>query len=93
VRLHATTDPAEAGEQELVVIGTLNENHLVDYEIGFPQPGIWREVFNSDFYESTMGHQTVGNAGEVVTVDRPLHGFANSASIKIPANGVIVFAR
>jgi 1,4-alpha-glucan branching enzyme len=78
---------------DVVVIGTLNENHLVDYEIGFPQPGIWREIFNSDFYESSIGHQTVGNAGEVVAVDRPLHGFAFSSSIKIPANGVIVFAR
>ena len=78
---------------DVVVIGTLNETHLVDYEIGFPQPGIWREVFNSDFYESSIGHQTVGNAGEVVAVNRPMHGFGYSASIKIPANGVIVFAR
>ena len=79
--------------EDVVVIGTLNERHLVDYEIGFPQPGIWREVFNSDFYESSIGHQTVGNAGEVIAADKPLHGFGHSAAIKIPANGVIVFAR
>jgi 1,4-alpha-glucan branching enzyme len=83
---------AGSGE-DVVVVGTLSEINLEDYEIGFPQTGAWREVFNSDFFESSPVHQTTGNGGQVVAQGRPLHGFSSSTRIRIPANGVLVFAR
>jgi 1,4-alpha-glucan branching enzyme len=79
--------------EDLVVVGTLSEVNLTGYEIGFPLAGIWREVFNSDFFESSPGHQTSGNAGQVVADGPPLHGLPSSARITIPANGLLVFAR
>lgn len=79
--------------KDVVVVGTLSEVNLDDYEIGFPQVGVWREVFNSDFYESSPGHHTAGNAGQIVADGPPLHGLPSSARIRIPANGVLVFAR
>jgi 1,4-alpha-glucan branching enzyme len=78
---------------DVVVVGTLSEANLNDYEIGFPQSGTWREIFNSDVYESSPGHQPAGNAGQVVAEGPPLHGLPSSARIQIPANGVLAFAR
>jgi len=83
----------EGAGEDVVVVATLNEFSLFNYELGLPQAGTWREVFNSDFYESQQGHQTIGNDGQIYAHDRPMHGFAASAKITIPANGVLVFAR
>jgi 1,4-alpha-glucan branching enzyme len=80
----------EGSGDDVVVVGTLSEGNLYNYELGLPQPGVWQEVFNSDFFESSPGHQTTGNGGQVVANGRPLHGFATSAQITIPANGVVV---
>jgi len=78
---------------DVLVVGTLSETSLYGYEIGFPQRGTWREIFNSDFFESSPGHDVIGNGGEVDANGGPLHGFDASARISIPANGVLVFAR
>jgi len=82
----------EGSREDVVVVGTLSEGNLYNYELGLPQSGVWREVFNSDSFESSPDHQTTGNAGQVVANGPPLHGFAASAQITIPANGVVVFA-
>ncbi|MEX2261716.1 MAG: alpha amylase C-terminal domain-containing protein [Bryobacteraceae bacterium] len=79
--------------EDLVVIGTLNEGNLHGYEIGFPHTGVWREVFNSDFFESSPEHRPAGNGGSIVAGGPPRHGLPSSAHVTIPANGVIVFAR
>jgi 1,4-alpha-glucan branching enzyme len=79
--------------EDLIVIGTLSEGSLYDYEIGFPYGGVWREVFNSDYFESSPGHHTTGNGGTVYANGLPLHGFSASARVTIPANGALVFAR
>jgi 1,4-alpha-glucan branching enzyme len=79
--------------QDIVVVGTLSEANLEEYEMGFPQPGVWREVFNSDAYESAPDHHTAGNGGQVVANGPPIHGLPSSARIQIPANGVLVLAR
>lgn len=78
---------------DVLVVGTLSETTLEGYEIGFPRPGTWREIFNSDFFESSPGHVVAGNGGEVEASGRPLHGLPSSAHLCIPANGVVVFAR
>lgn len=81
------------GSRDIVVVGTLSETSLYNYRIGFPHPGGWREVFNSDFFETGPGHQTTGNGGGVDASNVPMHGFAASAEITIPANGILVFAK
>jgi 1,4-alpha-glucan branching enzyme len=82
----------EGSGDDVLVVGSLNEANLYNYELGFPRPGVWREVFNSDFFESSPGHETAGNSGQVIANGRALHGFETSAQITLPANGVVVFS-
>jgi len=79
--------------EDIVVVGALSEGNLHNYEIGFRHGGAWREVFNSDYFESSPGHQTTGNGGTVYASGLPMHGFSASARVTIPANGVLVFTR
>jgi 1,4-alpha-glucan branching enzyme len=90
IALHRWLD--DSGE-DIIVVGTLSEGNLYDYEIGFPNAGAWREVFNSDYFESSPGHHTAGNGGTVYANGLPMHGFSASARVTIPANGVLVLAR
>jgi len=79
--------------EDVVVVLSLRESTWWAYELGFPQSGLWREVLNSDYYDSLPNPQIAGNGGGVVAAGRPLHGFSSSATIVIPANGILVFAR
>jgi 1,4-alpha-glucan branching enzyme len=63
------------------------------YEIGFPFAGHWVERFNSDAYDHWVNPWVAGNGGGVLAMGPPMHGFAASASIVIPANSVLVFAK
>ena len=79
--------------QDVVVVLSLNESTLRGYRLGFPQPGRWREVFNSDYYDNFPNPWVAGNAGAVEADGPALHGFDHSATLTIPANGLLVFAR
>jgi 1,4-alpha-glucan branching enzyme len=78
--------------RDVIVVASLNESTLNGYQIPFPSDGHWFEVFNSDVYENGVNPWTAGNGG--VQADGPgLNGLAASASLTIPANSVLVFAR
>lgn len=77
--------------RDVVVVASLNETSLRDYRIGFPHPGYWREIFNSDYYDNLPNPQTAGNGGGVQAIKGPIHGLEYSAAIVLPANGVLVF--
>jgi len=79
--------------RDVVVAATLNETTYWGYALGFPGPGSWREVFNSDVYDNWVNPITAGNGGGVTASGPPLHGLPCSASVVIPANGFVVFAR
>ncbi|MFD1141440.1 alpha amylase C-terminal domain-containing protein [Larkinella insperata] len=77
--------------QDVVVVASLANIPYYNYRIGLPEPGQWREVFNSDAYENGFPNpQTVGNGGQVWAEKSPAHGFLNSAVITMPANGFLV---
>jgi 1,4-alpha-glucan branching enzyme len=78
--------------QDIVVVGSLAESTRWGYDLGFPIAGYWREVFNSDYYDNFPNPQVAGNGGGIWANGGPMHGFVASASIVIPANGVVVFA-
>lgn len=78
---------------DVIVVASFAEATWTSYEIGFPDRGVWKERFNSDVYDHWVNPQVAGNGGGVVAEGRALHGFATSAAITIPANGVVVFAR
>jgi 1,4-alpha-glucan branching enzyme len=78
--------------QDVVVVLTLSESTLYDYRLGFPRPGQWREAFNTDYYDNYPNPWVSGNAGAVTADGPPMHGFAQSATLTIPANSLLVFA-
>ena len=79
--------------QDVIVVATLAESTWWNYQLGFPEAGFWREVFNSDVYDNWVNPWVAGNGSGVEASGGPMHGFAASASVVIPANGVVVFAR
>lgn len=83
----------EGEGQDVIVVASLNESNWYGYRIGFPWPGQWKEVFNSDYYDGLPNPQGAGNGGGVTADGPPLHGFGFSAEITLPANGVLVFVR
>jgi 1,4-alpha-glucan branching enzyme len=78
---------------DVIVVATLSETTWYDYAIGFPYPGPWSEVFNSDVYDNWVNPMVAGNGGGISASGGPLHGFQASANVVIPANGLVVFAR
>jgi 1,4-alpha-glucan branching enzyme len=81
--------------RDVVVVVSLAETtyHDGSFRLGMPQPGRWHEVFNSDAYDSFPNPWVSGNHGGVAASGPGLHGFAQSAGLTIPANGILVFAR
>ena len=59
------------------------------YRIGLPLPGRWREILNTDALE--YGGSGRGNAGAVVAVPSPCHGFPCSAVLTVPPLGTLWF--
>ena len=78
---------------DVVVVASLSEYNWYNYAIGFPRGGTWREIFNSDVYDNWVNPTVAGNGGGITANGPALHGLATSASITIPANGLVVFAQ
>jgi 1,4-alpha-glucan branching enzyme len=83
----------EGTGQDVVVVATLAEATWYNYAVGFPWRGEWAESFNSDVYDNWVNPIVAGNHGGVSASGPPMHGLQASASIVIPANGFVVFAR
>lgn len=83
----------EGEGRDLLVIVHLSTFNRFDYRIGVPAAGVWREVFNSDVYESWVNPNVVGNGGSVIADGPPLHDCAHSAGFVLPANSILVFAQ
>jgi 1,4-alpha-glucan branching enzyme len=62
--------------------------HLA-YRIGFPEAGLYREIFNSD--AEVFGGSNLGNGGSVLAIETRSHGRPASAEIVLPPLGVVVF--
>jgi len=63
--------------------------HL-DYRLGLPSAGPWREVLNTDAIP--YGGSGVGNQGLISAVDEPWHGRPASARLTLPPLGVLWLA-
>jgi 1,4-alpha-glucan branching enzyme len=83
----------EGEGRDVVVVASLNDCTFYNYAIGFPCEGRWTEVFNSDVYDNYVNPWGSGNGGGIWASAAPTHGLPCSASIVIPANAVLVFAR
>lgn len=78
---------------DVVLIASLNETTFGAYQLGMPQGGEWREIFNSDVYDHYPNPQVAGNKGAIFAGGAPMHGLSCSAKVVIPANSLMVFAR
>jgi 1,4-alpha-glucan branching enzyme len=83
----------EGTGQDVIVVASLAESTYWNYRLGFPGGGYWREIFNSDVYDNWVNPWVAGNGGGVWADGEGMHGFAASAAVVIPANGVVVFGR
>src|SRR4051812_11309407 len=81
--------------RDVVVVASLNENTFYDrsYRLGFPGGGHWNEVFNSDIYDQWFNPNAQGNPGGITADGSEWDGLPASASITLPANSILVFAR
>ena len=77
---------------DVVIVATLSETTWWAYDLGFPRGGEWLEVFNSDLYDHWVNPLAAGNGGKITAAGPPRDGFAQSATIVIPANAIVVFA-
>jgi 1,4-alpha-glucan branching enzyme len=82
----------EGQRLDVIVVANLAEQPKLGYAIGLPFAGDWRELLNSDVYDSFPNPAPVGNGGRVRAWSEPLDGFSAKAAVTIPANGVIVLA-
>jgi 1,4-alpha-glucan branching enzyme len=83
----------EGEGRDIVVVASLNESTFDRYELGFPQSGHWYEAFNSDVYDHWVNPQVAGNGGSIQAYGPARDGLPASATIVIPANGLLVFSR
>ena len=79
--------------RDIVVIASFNEITLDGYPIELPWPGVWHEVFNSDFCDNFPNPRVAGNGGQVAAEGSSGRVYGHSAALMIPANGAIVLAR
>ncbi len=79
--------------EDVVVVVSLSETTYYGYHLGFPAAGHWREVFNSDVYDGWVNPWVVGNGGGIYANAPGQHGLPAFATIVIPANSIVVFAR
>ena len=60
------------------------------YRLGFPRPGKWKEILNSD--ASIYGGSNTGNQGGKTTEPIPSHGHPQSAALTLPPLSIIAFS-
>jgi 1,4-alpha-glucan branching enzyme len=77
-----------SGNVVMVVASLANEDQ-VNYRIGFPQPGTWHELYNTQ--AAIYGGNGSGNGGSITTNLGAFDGFTQSAEIVVPRMSVTVF--
>lgn len=78
---------------DVIVVTSLAESTFDRYALGFPSPGVWREIFNSDVYDGWVNPAVAGNPGSIAVAGPPMHGMPTSTEIVLPANAIVAFAR
>jgi 1,4-alpha-glucan branching enzyme len=81
---------ADGSGRVLACVANFAGQPHLNYRIGLPLAGRWREVVNTD--AKVYGGSGVGNLGAVQAVAEPWHGRPNSARISIPPLGVLWLA-
>ena len=75
-------------EQILIFVFNFTPVPRMDYRIGAPRPGFYREVINSD--SAAYGGSNIGVKGGVTAETRPWHNQPCSLSLNLPPLGMLV---
>ena len=75
------------GTRHLISVANFSPLVREHWSLPLPAAGPWREVLNTD--AASYGGTNVGNLGEIVVRDVPLHGRATSAEITVPPLAVV----
>jgi 1,4-alpha-glucan branching enzyme len=78
-----------AGKPFLLFVCNFTPVPRMRYRVGVPDPGAYREIFNSD--AEMFGGSNLGNAGTVVTEPVGHNNHYHSLVITLPPLGVVVF--
>jgi 1,4-alpha-glucan branching enzyme len=70
------------GDKPVAVVCNFTPVPRLNYRMGLPSAGRWKEILNSD--SAIYGGSNMGNLGGVVAEQRPLHGFPASAALTLP---------
>jgi len=81
----------EGTGRDAIVVVSFNETTQYNYQLGFPRSGLWLESLNSDVFDHWVNPWVAGNGGQIQADRPPMHGFAASAALVIPANSVLLF--
>jgi 1,4-alpha-glucan branching enzyme len=73
--------------QNIVVVCNFTPIPRVDYRLGVPSGGYWRELLNSDAKE--YAGSGIGNAGGVMAEEKPAHGRPFSLNLTLPPLGAL----
>jgi 1,4-alpha-glucan branching enzyme len=87
----AEPDETGPGAKTMACVVNFSGGPHLDYRVGLPAAGRWREVINTD--AADYGGSGVGNLGAVEAVNEPWHGQPASVSLSLPPLGVLWLAR
>jgi len=73
--------------ERIVVVGNFTPVPRLNYRLGVPSGGFWRELLNSD--SSDYGGSNMGNAGGVPAQPIPTHGRPYSISLTLPPLAIL----
>ena len=73
--------------QNIVIVCNFTPIPRLDYRLGVPAGGYWRELLNSDGKE--YGGSGMGNAGGVMAENKPVHGRPYSLELTLPPLGAL----
>ncbi|MEX2089369.1 MAG: alpha amylase C-terminal domain-containing protein, partial [Bacteroidota bacterium] len=77
--------------ERLVIVCNFTPVPRTGYRIGVPDPGIYREILNSD--SSYYGGGNVGNSGEIKAEPVPHHNRQYSLNLSLPPLGILFMKR
>jgi 1,4-alpha-glucan branching enzyme len=78
-------------DESIAVVCNFGGLPRLNYRIGVPAKGFWKEILNTD--ATQYGGSGQGNFGGVEATPIPLHGRKYSLTINVPALGAVFFKR
>jgi len=79
----------DPGDPQMVIVGNFTPVPRMNYRIGVPSRGYWKEVLNSD--AQPYGGSGIGNMGGIEAVAEPFHDRPYSLTLALPPLAILFF--